>query len=82
MAYSTERTLILKSKGWRYHKAGWEEVFKPLSDTCTTADGSTHATWSGHQQNTQIIDLPIIDSLNPRTSHLPLAIVNKRNEWE
>lgn len=73
MAYSTERTLVLKSKGWRYHKAGWEEVFKPLSDTCTTAEG-THATWSGHQQNTQIIDLPIIDSLNPRTSHLPLAI--------
>lgn len=73
MAYATERTLILKSKGWRYHKAGWEEVFKPLSDTCTTADGSSHASWSG-QHNTQIIDLPIIDSLNPRTPHLPLAI--------
>lgn len=32
MAYATERTLILKSKGWRYHKNGWEEVFMPISE--------------------------------------------------
>ncbi|KAJ6636091.1 Alpha-(1,6)-fucosyltransferase [Pseudolycoriella hygida] len=74
MAYATERTLILKSKGWRYHKAGWEEVFKPISDTCLSADGSSHASWSGHIHNTQVVDLPIIDSLNPRPPYLPLAI--------
>lgn len=73
MAYATERTLILKSKGWRYHKAGWEEVFKPLSETCMTPDGSSHASWSG-QHSAQVIDLPIIDSLNPRPPYLPLAI--------
>lgn len=73
MAYATERTLILKSKGWRYHKAGWEEVFKPLSETCMTPDGLSHASWSG-QHSAQVIDLPIIDSLNPRPPYLPLAI--------
>lgn len=73
MAYATERTLILKSAGWRYHRAGWEEVFQPLSETCTTADGA-HSGWSSHHQDTQIIDLPIVDSLDPRTAHLPLAI--------
>lgn len=74
MAYATERTLILKSKGWRYHKAGWEEVFKPLSDTCLSSEGSSHASWSGHIHNTQVVELPIIDSLNPRPPYLPLAI--------
>lgn len=74
MAYATERTLILKSKGWRYHKAGWEEVFKPISDTCLSSEGSSHASWSSHIHNTQVVDLPIIDSLNPRPPYLPLAI--------
>lgn len=74
MAYATERTMILRSKGWRYHKGGWEEVFQPLSTTCNEAKGTSHASWSSQNQNTQIIDLPIIDSLNPRTSYLPLAI--------
>lgn len=74
MAYANERTLILKSKGWRYHKSGWEEVFKPISDTCTTSDGSSHANWGSSHYNTQVVDLPIIDSLNPRPAHLPLAI--------
>lgn len=74
MAYATERTLILKSKGWRYHKNGWEEVFKPLSETCPTSDGATHANWGNGHYNTQVLDLPIIDSLNPRPPQLPLAI--------
>lgn len=73
MAYASERTLILKSKGWRYHKGGWEEVFKPISETCTDADGVTHASWAGNH-NAQVLDLPIIDSLNPRPPYLPLAI--------
>uniref|UniRef100_U5EZ81 Alpha-(1,6)-fucosyltransferase n=1 Tax=Corethrella appendiculata TaxID=1370023 RepID=U5EZ81_9DIPT len=73
MAYATERTMILKSKGWRYHKNGWEEVFQPISDTCTDSNGVTHASWPG-QLNTQVITLPIIDSLNPRPPYLPLAI--------
>lgn len=74
MAYATERTLILKSKGWRYHKAGWEEVFQPISETCSDVDATYHASnWPG-QHDTQVVILPIIDSLVPRPPYLPLAI--------
>lgn len=73
VAYGTKRTLILKSKGWRYHKAGWEEVFKPVSDTCLDPDGEIVSNWPGHE-DTQVVNLPIIDSLSPRPPFLPLAV--------
>lgn len=73
MAYGTKRTLILKSKGWRYHNAGWEEVFKPVSDNCVDPTGESVSNWPGHS-DTQVIRLPILDSLSPRPPYLPLAI--------
>lgn len=73
MAYATERTLILKSDSWRYNRGGWEQVFLPLSDTCKTAEGSTHGNWPSHD-DVQVVTCPIIDSLNPRPAFLPLAI--------
>jgi glycoprotein 6-alpha-L-fucosyltransferase len=72
MAYATERTLILQSKGWRYHKGGWEEIFLPVSETCLSAEGTTHGAWPDN--NAQVLTVPIIDSLNPRPNYLPLAI--------
>lgn len=47
VAYGTERTLILKSKGWRYNKGGWENIFKPISDTCSDTVGESGANWPG-----------------------------------
>ena len=38
MAYATERTLLLTSRGWQYASEGWESAFMPLSETCTTED--------------------------------------------
>lgn len=73
VAYGTQRTLILRSKGWRYHKQGWEEVFKPVSDTCTDTGGQTQSTWPG-QPEQQVITLPIIDSVSPKPPFVPLAI--------
>uniref|UniRef100_A0A1B6CPN6 Alpha-(1,6)-fucosyltransferase n=1 Tax=Clastoptera arizonana TaxID=38151 RepID=A0A1B6CPN6_9HEMI len=73
VAYGTERTLILKSKGWRYHRPGWEEVFKPVSDTCLDPSGSTVGNWPG-STNTQCVMLPIIDSISPRPPFLPLSV--------
>ena len=35
----TERTMVLKSQGWRYNKKGFEEVFLPLSETCRDPSG-------------------------------------------
>lgn len=73
VAYGTQRTLILKSKGWRYHKTGWEEVFQPISDTCTSTEGETATNWPGYG-NVQVLTLPIIDSISPRPPYLPLSV--------
>lgn len=37
----TERTMVLKSQGWRYNKKGFEEVFLPLSESCNDPNGKT-----------------------------------------
>lgn len=47
VAYGTQRTLILKSKGWKYNKGGWEDIFKPVSDTCLDSVGKTEGLWPG-----------------------------------
>ncbi|KAH8324095.1 hypothetical protein KR074_009011 [Drosophila pseudoananassae] len=73
VAYATERTLILKSRGWRYHKGGWEEVFQPVSNSCHDAGTANTYNWPG-KPNTQVLVLPIIDSLMPRPPYLPLAV--------
>ncbi|KAE8752245.1 hypothetical protein FOCC_FOCC001038 [Frankliniella occidentalis] len=74
VAYGTQRTLILRSKGWRYHKGGWEEIFKPVSDTCLSSEGDSLANWPG-KPDTQVLTLPIIDSLlPPRSQYLPPAV--------
>ena len=72
MAYATERTLILQSRGWRYHKGGWEEIFQPISESCLDSEGKSHGAWPDN--TVQVMSVPIIDSLNPRPPHLPLAI--------
>lgn len=48
VAYATERTLILRSKNWRYSKGGWQDVFLPLSDTCLLPNGETSNRWPGN----------------------------------
>ncbi|KAL3267484.1 hypothetical protein HHI36_011607 [Cryptolaemus montrouzieri] len=73
VAYGTKRTLILKSKGWRYHKPGWEDIFQPLSKNCLDPTGESTSNWPGNAQ-TQVVNLPIIDSLTPRPPFLPLTI--------
>lgn len=73
VAYATQRTLILKSKNWRYARGGWEEVFESVSKTCTSFEGTSVSGWPGHE-DTQVINLPVIDSISPRPPYLPLAI--------
>ncbi|XP_032682705.1 alpha-(1,6)-fucosyltransferase isoform X2 [Odontomachus brunneus] len=68
VAYGTERTLIIKSKGWRYHKDGWESVFKPLSDTCVSTSGISHSNWPGDPTK-QVISLPIVDNVYPKPKY-------------
>uniref|UniRef100_A0A6V7IEL6 Alpha-(1,6)-fucosyltransferase n=1 Tax=Bracon brevicornis TaxID=1563983 RepID=A0A6V7IEL6_9HYME len=73
VAYGTERTLILKSKGWRYHKDGWESVFKPLSETCLAANGDSHSNWPGDNTK-QVVALPIVDNVYPKPKYQPPAV--------
>lgn len=79
VAYSTERTLILRSHNWRYAQKGWETVFLPLSETCLEDTGKTRSAWPG-TDDTQIIDLPIIDNVRPRPAALPLSIPKDLSE--
>ncbi|XP_067274322.1 alpha-(1,6)-fucosyltransferase isoform X1 [Pseudorasbora parva] len=76
IAYGTQRVLILESHNWRYAPKGWETVFRAVSDTCTDRSGATTGHWSGeaHDQDVQVVELPIVDSLHPRPPYLPLAI--------
>ena len=45
VAYGTQRTLILQSKGWRYAPEGWEKFFLPLSETCVDRRGESTTRW-------------------------------------
>eukprot|EP00096_Caligus_rogercresseyi_P003003 TRINITY_DN1549_c0_g1_i1.p1 TRINITY_DN1549_c0_g1~~TRINITY_DN1549_c0_g1_i1.p1 ORF type:complete len:579 (+),score=159.11 TRINITY_DN1549_c0_g1_i1:458-2194(+) len=79
-AIGSGRALILKSKGWRYNRSGFENVFKPLSETCSRIPESlpgekplSRSSWPGNEA-TIIVDIPIVDSVNPRPKHLPPSI--------
>ncbi|XP_063364778.1 alpha-(1,6)-fucosyltransferase [Cydia amplana] len=72
-AYATERTLILNSKGWRYNNKGWEYVFHPISDTCTSSYDDPVVQWSV-SHDTKVVSLPFIDSISQKPKFLPLAV--------
>lgn len=74
VAYGTQRTLIIESKGWKYASGGWETVFLPVSDTCSQATGSRLPWSSGNLKDAETVDLPIVDTLYPRPPYMPLAI--------
>lgn len=48
-------------------------MFQPISDTCTDVEAVHANNWPG-QDDTQVLVLPIIDSLIPRPPYLPLSI--------
>ncbi|MCL4117072.1 UNVERIFIED_CONTAM: hypothetical protein GTU68_066300 [Idotea baltica] len=79
VAYGSKRTLILKSKNWRYNRNGWEDVFQPLSNTCTDPAGLSYSHWPGTDKS-QVLELPIIDTLSHRPAFLPLAIPEDLSE--
>ncbi|XP_063828820.1 alpha-(1,6)-fucosyltransferase [Ostrinia nubilalis] len=72
-AYATERTLILNSKGWRYNNKGWDYVFHPISDSCTTAYDDKVIQWPV-SYDAKVVSLPFIDSISQKPKFLPLAI--------
>ncbi|KAJ8687903.1 hypothetical protein QAD02_023698 [Eretmocerus hayati] len=73
VAYGTKRTLILKSKGWKYQKEGWEAVFKPVSDSCQY-NGEPYASWPSVDDSKQVVLLPIVDSVYPKPIYQPPSV--------
>ncbi|XP_060867931.1 alpha-(1,6)-fucosyltransferase-like [Metopolophium dirhodum] len=62
-AYATERTMIIDNPiNWQFTSGGFEKLFLPLSDTCTSKDGETFSHWPGNE-TTQVIqyNLPTPD---------------------
>ncbi|XP_029342404.1 alpha-(1,6)-fucosyltransferase-like [Acyrthosiphon pisum] len=77
VAYATERTMIIDNPGnWRFTSGGFEKLFLPLSDTCTSKDGETFSHWPGNE-TTQVImyDLPTSDNADKHLNHLYLPVV-------
>ena len=63
----------MKSKGWRYQKEGWESVFQPLSNNCTSYDVQNQVNWPG-DQTAQVIILPIVDNVHPKPIYQPPSV--------
>eukprot|EP00095_Tigriopus_kingsejongensis_P009295 snap_masked-scaffold175_size286436-processed-gene-1.29 protein:Tk09295 transcript:snap_masked-scaffold175_size286436-processed-gene-1.29-mRNA-1 annotation:"alpha-( )-fucosyltransferase" len=79
VAYGTERMLVLKSKGWKYNKGGFEELFHPLSQTCPQASITGKRPWPG-SPDSLVVELGIVDSVNPRPEFLPPSIPRDLSE--
>ncbi|XP_078492262.1 alpha-(1,6)-fucosyltransferase-like [Ciona intestinalis] len=81
VAFGTQRTLIIESNSWRYNPEGWESVFQPVSETCTTA-GHPIAPWTGESATSshRVVNLPIIDGVANRPPYLPLGIPDDLSE--
>ncbi|CAK8692474.1 unnamed protein product [Clavelina lepadiformis] len=75
VAYGTQRTLIIRSKNWRYNSEGWEAVYLPASETCRVATGEA-INWNGEQatKDIQTVSLPIVDGIINAPPYLPLGI--------
>ncbi|KAK4882687.1 hypothetical protein RN001_006006 [Aquatica leii] len=73
LAYGMQRTLILESTGWQYHRGGWNQVFMPLSKNCTTVSKGSIDNWPG-TNNSKIIRIPPFTYILPRSHYLPLAV--------
>lgn len=73
IAYATERTLVLEKGSGIYKGHTWEQVFLPLSDTCTSTDGKTQGNWP-ETSPVQVLHVPRINKLTPQPDYIPMAI--------
>lgn len=79
VAYKTERTFVLESKhnvsGFLASGVKWEDVFLPLSETCTTSNGIQSVPWNSTEADVaQVIQVPRALYMKPAPDYLPLAI--------
>jgi glycoprotein 6-alpha-L-fucosyltransferase len=73
VAYWTNRTLVLDTKGWIYSKEmGWEGAFLPVSNTCISAEGATP--WSADHSSHQIVLVTELQYMSPKPIYLPQSV--------
>jgi len=90
IAYALGRPMILFSDGWRYNPGGFDQVFKPPSDTCNKTHTGLASSWSkkttevneyefcfvfkGKFETDDVVDIPLIDNIHPRQDFMPMAV--------
>lgn len=79
VAYKMERTFVLESKhnvsGYLANGLKWEDVFLPLSETCTSTNGSKSVPLQSTETDVaQVIQVPRSIYVRPAPEFLPLAI--------
>ena len=91
-ALATNRTLILETKSWRYAPKiqlaklnlgvsdGWQLVFEKLSENCIKSEDANRYSFKRMDDNAQVIDLPIIDTIMDKPKYFPLALPSQISE--
>ncbi|XP_065052140.1 alpha-(1,6)-fucosyltransferase-like isoform X3 [Rhopilema esculentum] len=74
MAYSSNRTMVINSRGWRYSKKGWEGTFLPVSESCRNVSFGVEYLGIAYNTKALIASLPIIDTIYPKPDQLPQAV--------
>ncbi len=73
-AYAMHRMLVLDSTNWRYSSRGWENVFKPLSDTCVSNLTYIDSKSQNVTKAPGVLYLPVVDKLRLTPAYLPPAV--------
>ncbi|CAF4383577.1 unnamed protein product, partial [Rotaria socialis] len=73
IAYAIGRPLILFSDGWRYNSGGFDQIFLPPSQNCTTSSATGASSWSNYE-TADVVEIPLIDNIYPRKDFMPMAV--------
>ncbi|XP_069184193.1 alpha-(1,6)-fucosyltransferase-like [Procambarus clarkii] len=76
-AYGTHRTLIIDSS-WAYSTKGWEEIFLPISETCTNFSRENITKWPGTSDSQTVEFIGVY--ADPKPEYMPLAIPSDISE--
>lgn len=73
VGYATQRTFTLAPGSWVYKNHQWSDIFLPLSDTCLSSSGHSHASYPT-EDDPQVLHLRRINYMEPRAKYVPLSV--------
>ncbi|XP_060590503.1 alpha-(1,6)-fucosyltransferase-like [Ruditapes philippinarum] len=78
VALATNRTLVIKSKGWPYTKDGMEQLFLPVSTNCMLTHNQSTVQENDLRkikyEKEEAITIPRAHKMNLRSLYLPIVI--------